>query len=530
MSATPAPTRRVGGALSVGAGILASRLFGLVRQRATGHFLGVGDAADALSAAMRIPNLLQNLLGEGVLSASFVPVYARLRASGREQDAAQLARLTFTALAATSAVVVAVGVVAAPWLVTFVAGGFAPGKQEFTVGLVRILFPGMALLVFSAWCLGVLIAHRRYLLSYTAPVAWNVAIIGTLVVAGPGSDPDGAARLVAIAAVGGSVLQFGVQLPSVLRLLGSSRGASGAGPEFRLVVSNFVPVVAGRGVVQLSGWIDTLIASFVVPGAAATLMYAQNIALLPVSVFGMSISASELTEMAARRPDEVEATIRDRLVPALRSVAFFVVPSAVALAALGDVIAGAILESGRFSEAETRWVWGVLAGASVGLVAGTMGRLYNAAWYALHDTRTPVRYAFVRVIAAAVLGGSAALWGPAALGLPAKWGVAGITAGAGIGAWIEFALLRRALMARIGSVSLPPGLLARLWGAAVGGAAAGYATKLALAAASPVVVAATALPVMGLVYVASARALGVAEVDSFLARLRSRARRADGAG
>jgi putative peptidoglycan lipid II flippase len=211
-------------------------------------------------------------------------------------------------------------------------------------------------------------------------------------------------------------------------------------------------------------------------------------------------------------------------------VAFFVVPSAVALAALGDVIAGAILQSGRFSEADTRWVWGVLAGASVGLVAGTMGRLYNSAWYALHDTRTPVRYAFVRVIAAAVLGGSAALWGPAALGLPAKWGVAGITAGAGIAAWIEFALLRRALMARIGSVSLPPGLLARLWGAAVGGAAAGYATKLALAAASPVVVAATALPVMGLVYVASARALGVAEVDTFLARLRSRARRADGAG
>lgn len=519
MTTERAPARRQGGAIAVGAGILVSRLFGLVRQRATSHFLGVGDAADALSAALRIPNVLQNLLGEGVLSASFVPVYARLRASGRDGDAAQLARTVFNALAVVSAAVVAIGVVAAPWLVALVAGGFSPEKRAFTVGLVRVLFPGMALLVLSAWCLGVLNAHRRYFLSYAAPVAWNVAIIGTLIVAGPGTGADGAARLVAMAAVAGAALQFGVQLPLVLRMLQVRTDRNSVSAEFRVVVRNFVPAVIGRGVVQLSGWIDTLIASFVVPGAAATLMYAQNIALLPVSVFGMSISVSELTEMAERRQEDVERVIRERLTPALRSVAFFVVPSAAALAALGDVIAGAVLQSGRFGAEDTRWVWAVLAGSAVGLLAGTMGRLYNSAWYALQDTRTPVRYATVRVVVAAGVGSVAALWGPEVVGVPARWGVAGITAAAGFAAWLEFFLLRRALAARIGPIGLPRGLAGRLWAAAAAGTAMAWGAKILLVGADPLVTAVVALPAMGVTYVGVAHALRVQEAAAFARRV-----------
>ena len=119
MTDTPGGARR-GGAVAVGAGILLSRLFGLVRQRAIGHFLGVGDAADALSAALRIPNVLQNLLGEGVLSASFVPVYARLRAEGRDADATRLARTIGGILAVVSALVVLAGMAAAPALVAAV--------------------------------------------------------------------------------------------------------------------------------------------------------------------------------------------------------------------------------------------------------------------------------------------------------------------------------------------------------------------------------------------------------------------------
>lgn len=511
----PGTPRRPAGALAVGSGILLSRLFGLVRQRVVGHFLGVGDAADVLSLALRIPNALQNLLGEGVLSASFVPVYARLRAEGRDGDAGRLARLVFGALAMVSAVVVLAGIIAAPWLVALVGGGFSPAKQALTTQLVRIFFPGMGVLVLAACALGVLNAHRKYFVSYASPVAWNVAIIAIVVARGAADDPDGAARLVAIGAVIGSVLQLVVQLPMLFAVLpAASTGVETVRREFRTVLANFTPVMLGRGVVQISGWLDQAIAGFATSGAAGVLFYAQNIALLPVSVFGMSVSVSELTEMAGQPREAVEATIRTRLQAALPVIAFFVVPSAVAFMALGDVIAGAILQTGRFVRADTVWVWAVLAGAGVGLVAGTMGRLYNSAWYALHDTRTPVRIALLRVALGAALAVVAALWLPGALGFDVRWGVAGITAAAGIAAWVEFALLRRALHRRIGAVPLPRGPLVRVWAAAIVAAGAGVAVKVALGALHPIALAAVVLSVYGTAYVLLTLALGVPQAGA----------------
>ncbi len=530
MSHPAAAPRLRGGAVAIAAGISLSRLFGLVRQRVIGHFLGVGDAADALSAALRIPNVLQNLLGEGVLSASLVPVYARLRGEGREEDAARLARAVFAALALICAVVVIVGVAAAPTLVAVIAGGFSPDTRAFTVLLVRILFPGVALLVLSAWCLGVLNAHRKYFVSYTAPVMWNVAIIATLLLGASTADVPGAAQLVAIGAVVGSALQFAVQLPWIARVLPRvPRGGPRPSAEFRRVVSNFVPVVLGRGVVQISAWLDTLIASFVMPGAAAVLLYAQNISMLPVSVFGMSVSASELTEMSGNAAGEVAAAIRSRMEHSLRLIAFFVVPSSAVLLVLGDVVAGAVLQTGRFSRDDTEWVWGVLAGSSVGLLAGTMGRLYNSAWYALHDTRTPVRIAMVRITVAAALGAFAALVLPGLLGIDARWGVAGLTASAGCASWVEYWLLRRRLNERIGITGLPPGFLPRLWGSAIAACALGYAVKQLLAGFSPVTTGVVVLGVVAAAYLFVTHVAGIAESSRALARVRERLRGRPGA-
>lgn len=521
MTDSPGGARR-GGAAAVGAGILLSRLFGLVRQRAIGHFLGVGDAADALSAALRIPNVLQNLLGEGVLSASFVPVYARLRAGGRAEDATRLARTVGGILAVVSALVVLAGMAAAPALVAVIAGGFPPEKRAFTVALVRLLFPGMAALVMAAWALGTLNAHRHFFVGYAAPVAWNLAIIAALVIGGSPADPDGAARLVAIGAVVGSVLQFAVQLPWLVRVMpGVARGARRT-PELRLVLANFAPVVVGRGVVQLSAWLDQLIASFVTAGAASVLFYAQNIALLPVSVFGMAVSVSELTEMSSHAGADREARVRQRLQDALPTIAFMVVPSAAALLVLGDVLAGAVLQSGAFRRADTLWVWAVLAGSSVGLLAGTLGRVYNSAWYALHDTRTPVRMAMLRIVVAAALGATLALNGPRWLGLEARWGVAGLTLSAGCAAWFEYALLRRALNRRIGDTGLTPGYIPRLWGVALVAAAAAWGVKVVLAAWPPVALAAVVFPVFGAAYLAIAHALAIPEARAVMGRVKRR--------
>ena len=165
----------------VAAGILLSRIAGLVRESVFAHYLGNSDAADAFKAGIRIPNILQNLFGEGVLSASFIPVYSKLLSEGDDETAETLAWGVGALLALGVAILVALGVWATPWLIAVIAPGFTGAKRELTVALVRILFPGAGLLVLSAWCLGVLNSHHRFFASYTAPVAWNLAIIAALV-------------------------------------------------------------------------------------------------------------------------------------------------------------------------------------------------------------------------------------------------------------------------------------------------------------------------------------------------------------
>ncbi len=502
-----------GGARLVAAGILLSRLFGLVRQRATAHFLGSGEVADALAAAFRIPNLLQNLFGEGSLSASFIPVYARLLAEGRREEAGRVAGSILALLATLISAVVLVGVVAAPWLVGVLAPGLRGDTRELTVVLVRVIFPGLGLLVLSAWCLGILNAHRRFFLSYASPVLWNVAIIGALLWGGWRGSATQAelAMLVAWGSVLGSFLQFVIQLPTVMRIERDMRLQAGSAvAEVGTVVRNFGPAVATRGVVQVSAYVDTVIASLLGAGALATLGYSQAISMLPVSLFGMSISAAELPTMSGATGDEasVANALQARLESGLQRIAYFVIPSAVAMLALGWVLAAALYEGGAFTREDAQWVWVALAGASVGLVAGTMGRLYASALYALRDTRTPFRFAFIRVLLAAALGIGLALGMPRLLGLDARWGVGILTAASGVAAWVEFFLLRGAVRARVGVVGVPGALLRTLWGAAILAAAFGLLALRLVGDLHPLLLGAVTCSVYGGSYLLIARALG----------------------
>ncbi|MEP6689044.1 MAG: murein biosynthesis integral membrane protein MurJ [Gemmatimonadales bacterium] len=509
----------------VASGILLSRLVGLVRNRVFAHYFGTSDAADAFNAAFRIPNFLQNLFGEGVLSASFIPVYVGLRARGDEVEARRVAGAVAALLALATAALVLIGVALTPWLIAIIAPGFGGEKREATIRLVRILFPGAGLLVLSAWCLGVLNSHRRFFLSYAAPVLWNVAIIASMLVFGGRRSAYDLAAMAAWGSVAGSLLQLAVQLPTVIRLLDGTwprlvRGSA----QVREVLRNFGPVFVGRGVVQISAYVDTVLASLLPTGAVAGLSYAQVLYTLPVSLFGMSVSAAELPAMASAVGSEAERTafLRERLGAGLRQIAFFVVPSAMAFLALGDVVAGALYQSGAFTREMTVYVWGILAGSAVGLLASTMGRLYASTYYALHDTRTPLRFALVRVALTIALGYLAALPLPRLLGLDARWGAAGLTASAGMAGWIEFVLLRGALNRRIGVTGLPVSLVARLWGAAAVGAASAWALRLILPASHPILAAAALLTLYGLVYFALTDRLGVPEAAAVIRRLRSR--------
>jgi putative peptidoglycan lipid II flippase len=518
-----APRERSGRAATlVATGILLSRIAGLVRQHFLARYLGLSDAADAFNAAFRIPNFLQNLFGEGVLSASFIPVYARLRANGEEEEATRVASAVLSLLAIATSLLVLVGIAATPVLIAVIAPGFTGAKRELTITLVRILFPGAGLLVLSAWCLGVLNSHRRFLLSYSAPIVWNIVIIVALVWRGGRVAEFELAIVAAWASVIGSAAQLLVQVPTVMMLLRHFRPRwDTVSAHVRTVMSNFLPVFVGRGVVQISGYIDAVIASLLGTGALAALTNAQALYMLPVSLFGMSVSAAELPAMSSAVGEQAEVAeyLRSRLDGGLRRIAFLVIPSAMAFLALGDILAGALFKSGRFTQADSVYVWSILAGSAVGLLASTLGRLYASTYYALRDTRTPLRYAIVRVVLTSGLGYLFAIPLPRLLGIDAHWGVAGLTASAGIAGWVEFVLLRRTLNARIGRTGLPASFVARLWFSAALAAAIAWGVKDLVGARPAILLAALTIVPYGAVYFGATAALGIPEVRTVLGRV-----------
>ena len=507
-------------AFLVSAGILISRLVGLLRQRVFNHYFGLSDAADAFTAALRVPNFLQNLFGEGVLSASFIPVYSRLLAEDDDEEADRVAGAVGAILALGSSVVVLAGVIATPYLMWAIAPGYHGAKREMIILLARILFPGTGLLVCSAWCLGILNSHRKFFLSYTAPVVWNLAIIATLLIFRR-DDLNSLAVKAAWGTVFGCALQFGVQIPAVLGVARRLRlRLDTTSPHVRTVMRNFVPVAISRGVMQVSAYVDQALSSLLGSGAMTAMTNAQSIYMLPVSLFGMSVSAAALPAMSSATGGN--EALRQRLNSGLRQIAFFIVPSAMAFFTLGDIITAVLYQSGKFTHADSVYVWGILAGAAVGLLASTFGRLYQSTYYAIRDTRTPLRFAILRVLLTGALGYLCAVPLPLWLGIDMRWGVAGLTASAGVSGWVEFALLRRALNARIGATGPPAKLLAKLWISAAIGAAAAWAVKITIGSQGPLVEAICVLGTYGILYFAATYLMRVEECAGLFRRIMRR--------
>jgi putative peptidoglycan lipid II flippase len=534
----------------VAAGIFLSRCSGLIRESVIANYLGTGPASDAFRAALRIPNLLQNLLGEGVLSASFIPVYARLRAEGREKEAGHVAGAVAGLLVALTGVLSLVGVALAEPLTRALVPGFHDAYRfDLTVQLVRIIFPGIGFLVLSAWCLGVLNSHRRFFLSYVAPVLWNAAQIAAVVAVGlTTTDTRTLAYALAWGVLIGGILQFGVQIGPVRRLLGGVRlSLDTANASVRNVLARFGPVVMGRGVVQIMGYVDLLLASYLATGAVASLQYALVLYLLPISLFGISVAAAELPELSQVEVHDPETRrrFRLRLEEGMARIAWYVAPTATLFIVAGDVIVRAVFQRGNFTSADTIVVWLTLAVFSTSLLASTSSRLLQNGLYALDDARTPARVAAMSVVVAVVIGlafmfpldrlvvGPDGIegWGDVfALGpLPeaardnaadvAHLGIVGLAVGAAVSRWVEYRLLSRALAWRIGRTHLAGRWLSPI---ATGCAAAAVVAVVAeaLFGGLPSLVALIlVLAPAGLVYVAITRRLGVPEATIMVGRV-----------
>ena len=439
-------------AARVGAGILITRLLGFVRERIFAHYFGDGVAADAYRAALKIPNVIRNLLGEGTLSASFIPVYAGMIERGDQDGARRLAGIIASILVALAAVAAFAGVILAPVITDIAAPGFDGPTRALTIRLVEIMFPMAGVLILSAWCLGILNTHRQFFLSYVAPAMWNVVQIATLVVFGA-LLWTGTRLVVALAwgALAGSIAQLAVQLPHTLRAVGRVRwGFDMNANGVRTVMRAWIPVVFGAGVYQISSIIDTALASFLEQGAVAILGYAQLIAILPVSLFGASIAAVALPELSRDAVSQAHDEIRAKLADAVRRLAFFVIPAAIGCAVLASDLVATLFQTGAFGPTQTAIAAGVLAAYSIGIPAQASVKLLASGHYALGDTKTPVRVAILSVITSAVLAYVAMqTFGPAGIAL-------GAAAGGNLNMVLNYTFLRR----RLGMVLTAPHLRA----------------------------------------------------------------------
>lgn len=507
------PVRQARAAYSVAAGILLSRIAGLVRQRVFGHYFGTSHFADAFTAALRLPNVIQNLLGEGTLSASFIPVYSEFLEEGREEDAGRFAGAALGILVTTTATLVLLGVLLAPLFIPLLFFEFPAWKQDLTVTLVQILFPMTGVLVVSAWCLGILNSHRKFFISYVAPVFWSLAQIAVLIGLGTYLAFGQERLVVALAwgALAGGVLQLVVQLPWVVKLLTHFRfSVSRKVAGVKEAIRNFIPVVAARGVINLSGWLDLVLAGLLAGGAIAVLGYVQTLYMLPISLFGMSIAASELPDLSRRRKEAAEV-LAARVRAALERLGYFIIPSILGYLLLGDVIVAAIFDTGEFGTADTLVTWAVLTAYTAGLLASSSSRVLSSAYYALRDTRTPAKIAYLRVFVSAAVG-AATMFPLDQLGFAGlRLGAAGLGIGASVGAWLEVGLLRRILGRQIGDHTPDRSRLLRIWLAAALAAAAGVGVQLLLPPLHPIAVAGGTLLAFGVVYLGGTLLLGVGE-------------------
>ncbi|MFT5202188.1 MAG: putative peptidoglycan lipid II flippase [Candidatus Aldehydirespiratoraceae bacterium] len=501
---------RLGGSALVAGGIGLSRTAGLLREMVLSRVLGLSFAADAFAAAARIPNLLQNLLGEGVLSASFVPVYSQLLDEDEEKDgdASRVAGAIGAMLLVVTGLAVLLLVFAARPITAVLAPGLSGETYELAINLTQIMAVGVGFLVMSAWCLGILNSHRSFFLPYAAPVLWNATqIVALLFVWWRDWAVEDAARGLAIAVTIGGLAQLLVQLPTVRRLARGLRfrfdNHHGAVKEIR---RRFAPAVLGRGVVQISAYLDLILATFLAAGALSALFKAQMLFTLPVSLFAMSVAAAELPEMS-RLVGEPEALIQ-RTRRSLDRIAFWMLLAAFAMIAAGDLIVGVLFQGGKFDGTDGVLVWFVLGAYAFGLPAIGTSRLLQNTCYAVGDTRGPARIAAMRVGVAAIVGLAfmfpldRVLVGPDGLvgfgdlfssfgplagdvrsaGETVRLGAVGLAIGSAVGAWIEVSLLARLVGRHVPGLGDPRHSLRRPAAAA---AVAFVVTALAKLAVAP---------------------------------------------
>jgi len=441
----PGPHPRMArAAFVVGGATALSRVLGFLRDMVIARAFGVSAAADAFFVAFRIPNTLRELLGEGALSAAFIPIYNEVLVREGRPAAFRVAAAACRTLAAVLCLVVLAGVLLAPYLVAGMAPGFtaSPGKFELTVTLTRWLFPYILFVGLGALLMGLLNSLGHFLTPAISPALLNLAMIGAAL----WLTPRLAEPILALAygvLVGGALqllLQFPVAAARGLRL------TEVATPGERALLGRMMrlmgPATAGLAITQVSLFVTTLLASFLEEGAPSHLYYAFRLIHLPIGVVGVAMATAAFPTMAAAAARDDPAEVRGTLLSALRGALYLTLPAMAGLIALRTPIVHLLFERGAFSREATLATAEVLLAYAVGLPCYVGNRILAPAFYSFQDTRSPVRAAAVAVGAGIILS----------ILLMRPLGAAGLALSTAFTSLFYSALLLRGLSRRLGGL------------------------------------------------------------------------------
>ncbi|MFB0526334.1 MAG: murein biosynthesis integral membrane protein MurJ [bacterium] len=423
-------TRSVAG---VSVSTLASRILGYLRDMLIANFFGAGLVADAFFVAYRIPNLLRRLLGEGALSASFIPVFTEYLTTKPKEEAQRLARISGLLLLTVLSILTVLGIIFSPIIVRVTAPGFIrdPEKLALTITLTRILFPFMIAIGMAALALGVLNSLHRFIIPALAPSLLSISEILFILFICPLMERP-IIGLVLGVLVGGFA-QFFFQLPALARrgfvvpagkishnpwlklmdypqnllknsiVLGKKWVSILNHPGVKRIGLLMLPATLGLSVSQINTFVDTICASLLREGSVTALYYANRLMQLPLALFGTAIATVALPMMSRSAAATNIEELKDTLSLALRMILFTIVPASLGLIILGSPIISLLFERGRFTAQATQATSWALLFYSTGIVAYAGVKVVASAFYSMQDTRTPVRIASIAMVANIVL-------------------------------------------------------------------------------------------------------------------------------
>ena len=429
-----------------------SRVLGLARDQVQSYYFGAGFVTDAFLAAFRIPNLLRDLFAEGALSSAFVPTFTATRQKEGDEAAWRLANRVLTSVLIVLGALTVVLFLGAPWIMRVYAAGFEPEKLQLAVTMTRIMSPFLLAVAAAALAMGVLNTYGRFFLPALAPTSFNVAAILGVVLLGPLFPMIGwpAGLALAVGAMAGGALQFGVQVPAMRRLGFRFRfDWSPADPGVHRIAQLMLPAALGQAATQINFLVDTWLASRYGDGPITWLSLAFRLIQLPIGLFGVALGTANLARVSRNAAAGDEVALRGNLAGALRAAALLTLPATAGLIALREPIVRVLFEHGRFDPSSTKATAAALLCYALGLYAYAATQIQVPTFYALGDTRVPV-LASTSAIGAKLLANGVFVFTLPALGVNPFLGLALSTS---VAAWTNFGILAWGLRRRAGSIA-----------------------------------------------------------------------------